>query len=322
MWSDDWVAPHMLNGSCFTFIRGARIGVYTPTWDTASAGIPLMLYDGQNHYIYGPGGIPVEQFTAQPFYFHLDQIGSVRVITGSNAAIVGGLDYDPYGKPVDNTKSQAAHQITPLGYPGQFTDQENGLLYLRARWYDPTTGQFLTIDPALITTHQPYTYTDDNPLNATDPTGLCVRGFGAVCGTWNHTGGAAIHWATHRTIGWCLTGSAGFGVGVGASGCIALVGGHPTLLGSLAAGSSTPDASFMTGPLLSNAHHVSQLRGYFHEAGGSASAFGVNAGDNHSWGHDACGNYIWENQFGLGGSLLPFSASGHYGDSYTGAHSW
>jgi hypothetical protein len=41
------------------------------------------------------------------------------------------------------------------------------------RFYDPTTGQFMSIDPDVATTDQPYVFTDDDPLNGTDPLGLC-----------------------------------------------------------------------------------------------------------------------------------------------------
>lgn len=43
---------------------------------------------------------------------------------------------------------------------------------MRARDYDPSTGQFLTVDPAVDQTRQPYAYTGNNPLTRTDPTGL------------------------------------------------------------------------------------------------------------------------------------------------------
>jgi hypothetical protein len=42
------------------------------------------------------------------------------------------------------------------------------------RYYDPSTDQFLSIDPDVATTDQPYVFTNDDPLNAEDPTGLCV----------------------------------------------------------------------------------------------------------------------------------------------------
>ena len=43
--------------------------------------------------------------------------------------------------------------------------------YLRARYYDPSTAQFISRDPAVATTRAPYAYVSDNPLNATDPSG-------------------------------------------------------------------------------------------------------------------------------------------------------
>jgi RHS repeat-associated protein len=48
---------------------------------------------------------------------------------------------------------------------------------VRIRNYDPSTDQFISIDPAVAQTNQPYAYVNDNPLNATDPLGLCS--------TWN-----------------------------------------------------------------------------------------------------------------------------------------
>jgi hypothetical protein len=44
---------------------------------------------------------------------------------------------------------------------------------LRARYYDPTTAQFITVDPAFTTTLAPYSYASDNPINMIDPLGLC-----------------------------------------------------------------------------------------------------------------------------------------------------
>jgi hypothetical protein len=45
------------------------------------------------------------------------------------------------------------------------------------RYYDPSTDQFLSVDPDVSETDQPYSFTDDDPLNATDPLGLkCGHG--------------------------------------------------------------------------------------------------------------------------------------------------
>ncbi len=57
------------------------------------------------------------------------------------------------------------------------------------RYYDPSTGQFLSIDPDVAETGQPYTFTGDDPLNATDPTGL--RG-------WYCMGGRSVYYKGNK----------------------------------------------------------------------------------------------------------------------------
>ena len=42
------------------------------------------------------------------------------------------------------------------------------------RYYDPATDQFLSVDPDVAETGQPYAFTGDDPLNATDPLGLSL----------------------------------------------------------------------------------------------------------------------------------------------------
>jgi hypothetical protein len=47
------------------------------------------------------------------------------------------------------------------------------MLAARMRFYDPTTAQFISRDPMVMVTRSPYGYVGHNPLNATDPSGLC-----------------------------------------------------------------------------------------------------------------------------------------------------
>jgi RHS repeat-associated protein len=72
-----------------------------------------------------------------------------------------------------NLKSSTGSISNPFQYAGQYTDTESGLQYLRARYYDPNTQQFLTVDPLVDETGQPYGYAADNPMNVVDPSGLC-----------------------------------------------------------------------------------------------------------------------------------------------------
>jgi RHS repeat-associated protein len=145
------------------------------TYDRAS-GLPLVLSDGDNKYIYGADGLPLEQIDASGNvnYFHHDQLGSTRMLTDSSGVVRGTFTYDAYG----NLAGHGGTSTSPLGYAGQYTDPETGLQYARARYYDPVTGQFLTRDPITALTRESYSYTGGNPLNFRDPNGL------SKCGDW------------------------------------------------------------------------------------------------------------------------------------------
>jgi RHS repeat-associated protein len=92
-----------------------------------------------------------------------------------------------------------------FGYAGQYTDTETGLQWLRARYYDPTTAQFLTVDPLAAITGARYSYAGCNPITRTDPTGL-----------WSSR--------TWITIGLVLGGVALIATGVGLFGGAAAIG--------------------------------------------------------------------------------------------------
>jgi RHS repeat-associated protein len=81
----------------------------------------------------------------------------------------------PIGGAVDTGPNQricVCVEVAWIGYAGQYTDSNTGLIYMRARYYEPATGQFLTQDPLEAITGEPYSYANDNPINNTDPTGL------------------------------------------------------------------------------------------------------------------------------------------------------
>jgi RHS repeat-associated protein len=82
---------------------------------------------------------------------------------------VATYTYGPYGARTAISGTVA----TPFGYAGQYTDAETGFVYLRARYYDPATAQFLSRDPLQNSSNQPYAYATDDPLDGADPSGLC-----------------------------------------------------------------------------------------------------------------------------------------------------
>ena len=144
-------------------------------YDTAE-GLPLILTDGANYYLYGPDGIPYEQVTTAGVvtYLHADQLGSIRMITNSSGASAGTATYTAYG-----TRTTTG-TTSPFGYAGQYTDAETGLQWLRARYYDPTTAQFLTVDPLAALTGARYFYASGNPITGADPSGLCNGFWGCL----------------------------------------------------------------------------------------------------------------------------------------------
>jgi RHS repeat-associated protein len=153
-----------------------KVGTTTTpfAWDLAE-GLPLIIQAGPTSYLTGPGGLPLEQVQGSTvLYYHQGQLGSTRLLTDASGAVAATFSYDPYGAIAAHTGTAT----TPFGFAGQYTDAESGLIYLRARYYDPATGQFITRDPAVRETRQPYAYVNDSPANGIDPAGLgdCPNG--------------------------------------------------------------------------------------------------------------------------------------------------
>ncbi len=146
---------------------------YPMAWDPTPE-LPLLLRAGNDYFIYGPDGLPLEQITSgSTTYLHHDQLGSTRVLTGSTGTVTGTYTYGPNGAFWEHTGTGS----TLMGFAGQRRMRtENQLIYLRARTYDPVTAQFLSVDPAVASTGETYSYAEDNPVNKSDPTGLRTDG--------------------------------------------------------------------------------------------------------------------------------------------------
>jgi RHS repeat-associated protein len=156
----------------------------TFTWDTTE-GIPMLLSDGINNYVYGPDNLPIEHISSGTvLYYQHDQLGSTRMLTDANGNVTSTAAYTPYGQAVASSGAPS-----PLGYAGQYTDSETGLLYMDHRYYDPGIGQFISRDPANSLTRSAYGYIGDDPLNGTDPLGLCWPSW--ACGVEHTVGSVA-----------------------------------------------------------------------------------------------------------------------------------
>jgi RHS repeat-associated protein len=159
------------------------------SWDVAE-GTPLILDDGTYSFVYGPNGLPVEQIdrSGNVLYVHHDQQGSTRMLTSATGAVMATMTYDAYGNPTGTTGASA----TPLGYDAQYTSADTGLIYMRARVYDPATAQFLTTDPLAGVTRSAYNYAAENPLAFSDPSGLLFGEIVGAVGKFGEAVGGAV----------------------------------------------------------------------------------------------------------------------------------
>ncbi len=115
------------------------------------------------------------------YYYHADVLGSIMAITDENQNLVQRYEYDAYG----NITHRETNFEQPYTYTGREFDEESGLFFYRARYYDPTVGRFISSDPiGLAGGLNRYAYVDNNPVNVTDPTGECpwcvAAGIGAL----------------------------------------------------------------------------------------------------------------------------------------------
>ena len=136
------------------------------TWSTSD----LLLGDGSNYYIYGPGPAPLEQVSkasGATTYLLTDQLGSVVIEADSSASITATQSYNPYG----TVSSTTGSWTTPFGFAGGYRDT-TGLIYLINRYYDPATGQFVSVDPLVGVTGAAYGYVGGDPVNGLDPNGM------------------------------------------------------------------------------------------------------------------------------------------------------
>jgi RHS repeat-associated protein len=215
-------SSYAYNGDGLRTEATIEAGTAAFTWNLAGP-LPLVIDDGTNAYLYGPDGAPLaheDTDTGEVAYYHHDQLGSTRRLTGADGTTLGTATYDAHGNPTDTTG-----QTTPLGYAGEYTDPHTGLQYLRARYYDPDTAQFLTRDPIEAITREAYAYAGNNPINMVDPMGLCGwrDAWNCVDDAWDATGGRAATAIREKVTDPHFWVDAGTGalVAIGTSACIA-----------------------------------------------------------------------------------------------------
>lgn len=149
-----------------------------------------MTYDGQDNYkaayAYGLERIEVQAVDStrpeaqDPLYYLYDGLGSVAQLVRPNGEVRDHYRYDEFGVPAPGAKlSEDGRNVNhnAFGYTGELWDEEDDLLYLRSRYYQPETGRFLGRDIYSGILNNPlsmhkYAYVENNPVNYIDPFGF------------------------------------------------------------------------------------------------------------------------------------------------------
>ena len=87
----------------------------------------------------------------------------------SDGTVVAKYDYDAYGA-IRGQEGQHSNNFKYVAQIGHPTDEETGLIYMRARYYDPEVGRFVSEDPGRNGGNW-YPYTEADPINKVDLTG-------------------------------------------------------------------------------------------------------------------------------------------------------
>ena len=124
----------------------------------------------------------------QVYRYISDAQGSIIALSDSAGQIVQRYEYDAYGKTIS---VQDPAFVQPYGYTGRERDDESGLYYYRARYYDPAVGRFLQSDPiGLAGGINTYAYVLGDPVNLIDPDGLHAKEVAPSGGGYGGGGGA------------------------------------------------------------------------------------------------------------------------------------
>ena len=132
------------------------------------------------YYVYGLGLLGRETADGAYHTYHYDYRGSTVALTDLTGAVTDRYYYDPFGALVSST-GETSNPFLYNGRDGVMTD-ENGLYYMRARYYNPMTKTFISRDPLIGNINRPlslnlYAYVEGNPVMLIDPIGMASENF-------------------------------------------------------------------------------------------------------------------------------------------------
>jgi RHS repeat-associated protein len=305
-----WIGP--ANGSDWT-IRDAGGQVLRRLHKSTSG-----QWSWQEDYVYRDGQMLASEVATREktLHYHLDHLGTPRLITGNGGAQVALHTYDPFGAEVTAANQAGTEPIKK--FTGHERDTAN-VDYMHARYYQNGWGRFLSVDPENGSPQSPqswnlYTYSLDNPVMFTDRDGRSATLAGGLIGgaigggialwqgkSWREVGAAAAGGAVAGALMGSVidTGGASLGVMLGAGALSGAAGamtenvvlGRPHTVGNVAPGAIAGTAGVMLGASVGPAMEavasrmggfsrgtVAEMSGMLRDAARGKGNFGIGSG--------------------------------------------
>lgn len=128
-------------------------------------------------YVYDDNGYPLTMiYKGEKFNYLTNYRGDVLGMTDESGKVVASYTYDSWGNILTQSGIDGMDSINPYRYAGYRYDESTKLYYLMARYYNPDTGVFLSLDPVRGDAKNPltlngYSYANNNPVMNVDPDG-------------------------------------------------------------------------------------------------------------------------------------------------------
>ncbi|MBP3300077.1 MAG: RHS repeat-associated core domain-containing protein [Clostridia bacterium] len=145
----------------------------------------------QFYYYYDENGAPIGlNWNGQDYYYYKNIFGDILGIFNSSGTLVVRYSYDAWGcnLGVTGTMATTLGRYNPFRYRGYYYDNETGMYYLNARYYNPYWCRFISPDPVIDTGSAVgcnlFTYCGNDPINRIDPTGCSPAAAGWAASMW------------------------------------------------------------------------------------------------------------------------------------------
>jgi RHS repeat-associated protein len=148
-----------------------RTPVQSPSGGPPGAPVQLGSVQSNDSVRAGYGYVDDGKVENDRYFYHPDHLGSTTVITQKDGIGVEYLSYMPFGETL--VEEHSTDVELPYKFSGKEQDQETGLLYFGARYYDPKLKFWLGVDPLaeMYPDVSSYVYCVNNPVRFVDPDG-------------------------------------------------------------------------------------------------------------------------------------------------------